>query len=98
MAVALGGECKGLAVDISQSESASGLFVELKKLTPNLDLLVNAAGIMGGTAFLEDITDQDWRRLMAVNLDGTFFCCREAVRWMKETGGGRSFFFPRSLR
>ena len=30
---------------------------------------------------------------MAVNLDGAFFCCREAVRWMKDTSGGRIVLF-----
>lgn len=52
-----------------------------------VDVLVNNAGIV----LLKDIettTLDDWRRLMAVNLDGTFLGCKHAIRVMKERGGG----------
>lgn len=53
----------------------------------HLDILVNSAG----TALLKDIeetTREEWRGLMAVNLDGTFLGCKHAVRIMKGRGGG----------
>ncbi|MBV8472486.1 MAG: SDR family NAD(P)-dependent oxidoreductase, partial [Hyphomicrobiales bacterium] len=52
-----------------------------------LDVLVNSAGIaiLGN---IETTTLEDWRKMIAVNADGTFLGCREAVRAMKETGGG----------
>ncbi len=93
MATEAGGTAHGLSVDISDSVSVADLFAEARSRVHELDLFVNTAGIMGGTASLEDISDREWRRLMAVNLDGTFYCCREAVRWMKETGGGRIVLF-----
>jgi 3(or 17)beta-hydroxysteroid dehydrogenase len=52
-----------------------------------LDILVNGAGV----ALFKDIeqtTLDEWRALMAVNLDGTFLGCKHAVRVMKERGGG----------
>jgi 3(or 17)beta-hydroxysteroid dehydrogenase len=52
-----------------------------------LDVLVNCAGV----ALLKDIeatTLEEWRALMAVNLDGTFLGCKHAVRVMKDRGGG----------
>jgi 3(or 17)beta-hydroxysteroid dehydrogenase len=52
-----------------------------------LDILVNNAGV----ALLKDIeatTFDEWRGLMAVNLDGPFLGCKHAVRVMKERGGG----------
>jgi 3(or 17)beta-hydroxysteroid dehydrogenase len=52
-----------------------------------LDIQVNNAGI----AFLKDIeatTLEEWRGLMAVNLDGTFLGCKHAIRVMKDRGGG----------
>jgi 3(or 17)beta-hydroxysteroid dehydrogenase len=52
-----------------------------------LDIVVNCAGV----ALLGDVeatTLDDWRALMAVNLDGTFLGCKHAVRVMKERGGG----------
>ena len=52
-----------------------------------LDILVNSAGI-GTKGNIETETLADWRRVHAVNVEGTFLGCREAVRVMKETGGG----------
>jgi 3(or 17)beta-hydroxysteroid dehydrogenase len=52
-----------------------------------LDILVNSAGValLGN---IETATLADWRTINAVNVEGTFLGCREAVRAMKETGGG----------
>jgi 3(or 17)beta-hydroxysteroid dehydrogenase len=52
-----------------------------------LDILVNSAGI----AFkgnIETATLDEWRKTQAVNVEGTFLGCREAIRAMKQTGGG----------
>ena len=51
-----------------------------------IDILINNAGIAGeGT--IEDVTIESWRRVMAVNLEGTFLGCKHAVRRMKQHGG-----------
>ena len=52
-----------------------------------LDILVNSAGV-GTLGSIETTTLADWRKTNAVNVEGTFLGCREAVRVMKETGGG----------
>ena len=52
-----------------------------------LDILVNSAGV-GTKGNIETETLADWRRTQAVNVEGTFMGCREAVRAMKESGGG----------
>jgi 3(or 17)beta-hydroxysteroid dehydrogenase len=52
-----------------------------------LDILVNSAGI-ARLGSIETATLDDWRLMNAVNVEGTFLGCREAVRAMKETGGG----------
>jgi 3(or 17)beta-hydroxysteroid dehydrogenase len=52
-----------------------------------IDILINSAGV----SLLKDIeatTLDEWRALMAVNLDGTFLGCKHAVRVMKDRGGG----------
>jgi 3(or 17)beta-hydroxysteroid dehydrogenase len=52
-----------------------------------LDILVNSAGIaLKGN--IETATVEDWRKTQAVNVEGVFLGCREAIRAMKETGGG----------
>ena len=60
-----------------------------------LDILVNSAGVavLGN---IETTTLEDWRRVNAINADGTFLGCREAVRAMKETGAARSSISRRS--
>ncbi|MFL5221428.1 MAG: glucose 1-dehydrogenase [Microvirga sp.] len=54
-----------------------------------LDILVNSAGIVAFGS-IEDVSLEDWRRTMSVNLDGTFLGCRHGVRVMKESGRGGS--------
>lgn len=80
-------------VDISSSASVAALFSELKECCSQLDLMVHAAAILGKTAFIEDLSDDEWRQMMSVNLDGVFFCCRETVRWMKDFKSGRIVLF-----
>jgi NAD(P)-dependent dehydrogenase (short-subunit alcohol dehydrogenase family) len=52
-----------------------------------IDILVNNAAVRPHSAFL-DIADADWRRVLGVNLDGAFFCCREVVPGMIEKSWG----------
>jgi meso-butanediol dehydrogenase / (S,S)-butanediol dehydrogenase / diacetyl reductase len=52
-----------------------------------LDVLVNAAGVIV-RASGEDTTDEQWARIMGVNVSGTFFMCRAALRVMKSQGRG----------
>jgi NAD(P)-dependent dehydrogenase (short-subunit alcohol dehydrogenase family) len=89
----LGGQAQARAVDVADPESVAALFVAAGEALGGLDMLVHAAAILGDTAFIEDISDQQWRRLMAVNLDGAFYCAREAVRLMAAGGGGRILLF-----
>ena len=90
---ASGGSAMALRVDVSSSDDVQNLFSEVKKSTDRLDVMVNAAGILGETVFTEEMSDEQWRGVMAVNLDGTFHCCREAIRWMKEQHSGRIINF-----
>jgi NAD(P)-dependent dehydrogenase (short-subunit alcohol dehydrogenase family) len=84
---------EALAVDVSDSGSVKALFENLRGRVPALDMVVHTAAILGDTVMVADLTDEQWRQMMAVNLDGTFFCCREAMAWMKDTGGGRIVLF-----
>lgn len=87
------GTAEAHRVDVSNSSSVESLFAGLKQRVERLDLLVHAAAILGQTVFIEQMADQEWRQMMAVNLDGAFYCCREAVRWMKPQKTGRIILF-----
>jgi 3-oxoacyl-[acyl-carrier protein] reductase len=54
-----------------------------------LDVLVCAAGVGGDSLHTEDISDDEWRRVHAINLDGVFYANRAALPKMKQNGYGR---------
>ncbi len=89
----LEGTATPMTVDISRSDSVLDLFRTLKDKISGLDMLIHTAGILGETTAIEDLDDTAWRKMMGVNLDGAFYCCREAVRWMKVQQSGRIVLF-----
>jgi NAD(P)-dependent dehydrogenase (short-subunit alcohol dehydrogenase family) len=56
---------------------------------PRLDVLVCAAGVSGDSLHTEEVSDEEWRRVHAINLDGVFFANRAAIPKMKANGYGR---------
>ena len=56
---------------------------------PRLDILVCAAGVAGESVHTEDVTDEEWKRVLQINLDGVFYANRAAVAKMKAGGYGR---------
>ncbi len=83
------GSAEAHRVDVSDSADVQALFSDLREQHSRLDLLVNCAAILGAPTFIEEMSDQQWAQMIEVNLSGTFYCCREAVRWMKEDRNGR---------
>lgn len=55
-----------------------------------LDVLVNNAGIAGPDKPTHDLTEQDWDRVLAINVKGVFFCTKHALRQFRRSGGGGS--------
>jgi 2-dehydro-3-deoxy-L-rhamnonate dehydrogenase (NAD+) len=56
---------------------------------PRLDVLVCAAGVGGDSQHTEDVSDEEWERVHAINLDGVFYANRAALPKMKAEGYGR---------
>ena len=76
-----------LKLDITEEEEWISVLDETVKGFGRLDILVNSAGMVL-IADVEQITLEDWRKVHAVNLDGTFLGCKHGVRVMKEFGAG----------
>ncbi|MGB1692825.1 MAG: glucose 1-dehydrogenase [bacterium] len=76
-----------LKLDITEEEEWISALDETVKRFDRLDILVNSAGMVL-IADVEQITLEDWRKVHAVNLDGTFLGCKHGVRVMKEFGAG----------
>jgi NAD(P)-dependent dehydrogenase (short-subunit alcohol dehydrogenase family) len=80
-------ECFGASVDISESRSVQELARRTAQRSDRLDIWVNAAAIFATTA-LVDTPDEAWREILAIDLDGAFYCAREAAREMLARRGG----------
>jgi 3-oxoacyl-[acyl-carrier protein] reductase len=73
--------------DVSQAEDVSRIFKETTAVFGSLDILVANAGIWEGRA-IEELTEAEWDRTIAVNLKSIYLCCHHAVRIMKPQGQG----------
>ncbi len=69
--------------DVAERAQVDALFDELEANWGGLDILISNAGIAGPTAAVEEISDADWHRTIAVNLDSQFFCLSRAVPLLK---------------
>ena len=80
-------QCGAAAVhlDVSDPESARAAVAD----TGPFDILVNNAGIDHPGVFFTDVTPEQWRRLLAVNLEGVFACTQAVLPTMQQAGWGR---------
>ncbi|MEM8646740.1 MAG: glucose 1-dehydrogenase [Pseudomonadota bacterium] len=85
---ASGGEALAVPLDISERDQIAPAFDAAEAAFGTVTLLVNNAGISGAMTGM-DMTPEDWRALMAVNLDGPWFAAQEASSRMiaADTGG-----------
>jgi NAD(P)-dependent dehydrogenase (short-subunit alcohol dehydrogenase family) len=73
-------------LDVTSDASWAAAVEDVRMRFRGLDGVVNSAGIFL-IGDVESISDEDWHRTHAVNLDGVFYGCRHAVRALKERGG-----------
>ncbi|MBX3529638.1 MAG: SDR family oxidoreductase [Rhizobiaceae bacterium] len=88
-AASIGKAAAGIAVDVADEASVGAGFAKAEAQFGGLDILVNSAGITGPNTTLENYPVADWRKVMDINLNGTFLCCRAAVPLMRKRGWGR---------
>ncbi|MFC3608795.1 glucose 1-dehydrogenase [Stutzerimonas tarimensis] len=85
---AAGGQAAFRRCDVSKSEDMRALVEETIARFGRLDILHNNAGISGGTDFTADISEDDWDRVIAINLKGVWLGLKYAIPPMLEQGGG----------
>lgn len=79
---------RATTLDASNEDAVAALFAEIERDWGGLDALSANAGIAGPTAAVEDVALEDWRRCLAVNLDGAFLAAKYAAPMMKRQRSG----------
>ncbi|HUF57454.1 MAG TPA: SDR family oxidoreductase [Thermohalobaculum sp.] len=75
-------------VDVSDEQALRQVFSGIGERWGGVDVLCANAGIAGPTAPVEQVVLDDWRRCVAVNLEGAFLAAKHAIPLMKPTGAG----------
>ena len=87
-AEALGVKVLPLLADVGDEQQAMAMVEKAASEFGRIDILINNAGLRLSSSFTE-MTTEEWRTVLAVNLDGPFFLCRAVVPAMIEAGWGR---------
>lgn len=82
-----GGSARAMTADVRDAVSVEQMVRDTVIAYGGLDILVNNAGV-GTDGDVVELSEEQWRRILDVNLKGVFLCCKYAIPVMKEGGGG----------
>ena len=85
----IGRDALALTADVTRAREVDDAVARVEQLWSHLDILVNNAGITGRSFPIWELTDEDWQRVIDVDLTSVFLCCRAAVKVMMRQGSGR---------
>lgn len=83
------GASSAVKVDVTDYASITSAAEQTNRQLGHLDLLVCSAGITGATAPVDDYPIDSWLKVIDINLNGVFYCCRAVVPFMKLNDYGR---------
>jgi 2-dehydro-3-deoxy-L-rhamnonate dehydrogenase (NAD+) len=89
VAATLRNDSFGIEMDVSNSASVNAAVGQVLKRTGRIHIVVNNAGIAGKAAPIQEQPDDEFSRVMAVNVNGVFYVCRAVVPHMREHKYGR---------
>ena len=86
-----GARALAVSTDVANPESVRALFAKAKEKFGRLDVLFNNAGVGAPGVPMEDLTYEQWKNVVDINLTGSFLCAQEAIKVMKgqDPKGGR---------
>ncbi len=84
-------QCLAVPTDVADADQVHALFEATRQRFGRLDVLFNNAGIGARPVPMDELSIEDWKRVVDTNLNGAFFCTREAFRLMRHQDpmGGR---------
>lgn len=85
---AQGGVAHGWQLDSSEAGPVEQVFAEVVETFGKLDILVNNAGISGADKPTHELSEDEWDRVIKVNVKGVFLCTKYAIPYLKRNGGG----------
>ena len=83
------GRTLAVAADVSTAEGVASLFAQVRETYGRLDMLFNNAGGGSPPVLLEDLSIEQWQKVVDLNLTGAFLCTQEAFLIMKDQGSAR---------
>ncbi|MCJ7498365.1 MAG: glucose 1-dehydrogenase [candidate division Zixibacteria bacterium] len=83
-----GGLAKFWHLDVSKEDEVRKVFADIYKTFGKINVLVNNAGVSGVSKPTDEISEDEWDRVMAVNVKGVFFCTKHSIPYMRKAGGG----------
>jgi NAD(P)-dependent dehydrogenase (short-subunit alcohol dehydrogenase family) len=83
-----GGTARFWHLDVSIESDVQRVFDEVAGAFGKLDVLVNNAGIAGTSKPTDEITAEEWDRVININVRGVFFCTKHAIPHLRRAGGG----------
>ena len=84
-----GGKAFAMTVDVTKPDKVDAMVADVVKRCGTVDILLNGAGGWTRIQPLVEIPDEEWLRLIELNLHSAFYCTRAVVKVMIENGGGR---------
>lgn len=90
-ALAAGGEALAVPTDVRDEQSVAQLFATIEEVHGRLDLIFNNAGVNAPAVPVDELPLENWRNVIATNVDGVFLCARAAFGLMRrqQPQGGR---------
>lgn len=83
-----GGTSRYWKLDVSNEENVTQVFTEVANTFGKVDVLVNNAGISGVNKPTHEINQEDWNKVMDINVKGVFLCTKHVIPYMQKANGG----------
>jgi NAD(P)-dependent dehydrogenase (short-subunit alcohol dehydrogenase family) len=75
-------------LDVARKSEVKAVFGGIRERFGSIDVLVNNAGIAGANKPTDQLTEEEWDRVSAVNVKGVFLCTKHVIPYLREAGGG----------